>query len=406
MTNIVKGVISEIWASKQILSPIIHLCDKIGPRPSGSDAADQAADFIQTEFEIGNLITSTHEFTHNSWSPEEFSFAIENQTFPAIPFNLSGNGQLSGDCYYIANPSKKAFEHARFDGKLLLAEASHGMGMHRTEILKKAVEGGAIAYIQVAKTPGGIVETGIISTKGIAEIPAVCISYEAGHFLRRKSQQGGVTVTINVKGKVGLAIGKNVIGNINTGSDETIILGAHYDTWENGPGAFDNGTGIATLLKLAEVYSQLEQLKVNLQFIAFSAEELGFKGSTAYKKEIVESREVSVPLMVNFDCTAYPRGQRTISVSNSNAINDTLGHLLEYFNFDSTINTRPPFGTDGFPFYLSKIPVVSLEQIDKTKPSYMHTAFDTPEKLTEDSLKNSTAIAGAVLGEIIRQKYT
>ena len=155
-----------------------------------------------------------------------------------------------------------------------------------------------------------------------------------------------------------------------------------------------------------ETFSKISKLKVNLDFIAFSAEELGFKGSMAYRKEIIDPKNIPVPLMINLDCTAYPKGKRTISISNSEPLYNTVDQLISSYDFDSSLNERPPFGTDGFPFFLSKIPVISLEQIDRTKPSYMHTPFDTPEKLTEDSLKNSTAIVGAILGEIIQQKYS
>ncbi len=404
MTSLITEIISHVWSSKELLSPIFHLCDKIGPRPSGSRAADNAANFIRSKFDDSQLTTSIHEFSHGSWTAEKHFLAIDNQEFPSTPFNLSGNGQLSGECFYLPNPSKEAFEHAHFEGKILLAEAVHGMGMHRTEILKRAVEGGALAYIQISKIPGGIVETGNISTKGVANIPALCISYETGHFLRRKIQQGDGRVTLSVKGSEFEVKGKNVIGNIDSGSDDTIIIGAHYDTWENGPGAFDNGTGIATLLELSKTLSKLQQSGVNFQFIAFSAEELGFKGSMAYKKEVIESNKLQIPIMMNLDCTAYPKGQRTLSVSNSEEDFAIINQLINSYNFNSVLNTRPPFGTDGFPFYLSKIPVVSLEQIDRTKPSFMHTPFDTPEKLTENSLKNSTAIAGAILGTLV-QKY-
>ncbi len=405
MTSQVKSIISKIWTSKDILSTVIYLSDEIGPRPSGSDAAQKAVDYIKGKFNEYSLNTSIHEFQHASWSSEETHFSIDNREFPSVAFNLSGNGQLSGECYYMANPSKKAFESANFDGKILLAEASHGMGMHRTEILKKAVEGGALAYVQVSKIPGGIVETGNISTGGIAELPAVCISYEAGHFVRRQQLQDKGEVSLIVKGGEHSVIGKNVVGNINNGSEKTIILGAHYDTWENGPGAFDNGTGVATLLELAKAFSDIDKSEINLQFVAFSAEELGFKGSMEYKKEFVNSKSLSVPLMMNFDCTAYPKGTRSVSISNSNSVFNGVNQLIAEYDFESNVDQRPPYGTDGFPFFLSKIPVVSLEQIDRSKPSFMHTAFDTPEKLSEDSLKNSTAIAGAILADIIDKKY-
>jgi len=99
-------------------------------------------------------------------------------------------------------------------------------------------------------------------------------------------------------GKLRSVKGQNVIwekkGVINP--DEVIILGAHYDTIafnkENleidfkseQPGADNNGSGVAALLSLIEVLSEVE-LPKTVRIVFFDYQEFGFLGARAYVKK-------------------------------------------------------------------------------------------------------------------------
>jgi hypothetical protein len=60
--------------------------------------------------------------------------------------------------------------------------------------------------------------------------------------------------------------------------EEIVLVGAHYDTVQGGPGANDNGSGIAALLELARLLADRE-LPWTLRFVAFVNEERPFAGS-------------------------------------------------------------------------------------------------------------------------------
>jgi hypothetical protein len=74
-------------------------------------------------------------------------------------------------------------------------------------------------------------------------------------------------------------------------ADQTIIIGAHYDTISNTPGADDNGTGIAALLELARVLGKHSYSKT-LMLVAFDMEEIGFAGSQAFVEKLSPSAVV------------------------------------------------------------------------------------------------------------------
>ena len=92
-------------------------------------------------------------------------------------------------------------------------------------------------------------------------------------------------------------IGHNVIGYIDNGAINTIILGAHYDHLGYGEdhnslytgsipqihnGADDNASGTAALIELSKKIKNSKLKNNNYLFIAFSGEELGLFGSKYY----------------------------------------------------------------------------------------------------------------------------
>jgi Zn-dependent M28 family amino/carboxypeptidase len=68
--------------------------------------------------------------------------------------------------------------------------------------------------------------------------------------------------------------------------DETVIVGAHYDSVRNGPGANDNATGVALVTALAAEILRTEPRTRNFLFILFDEEERGMRGSRAFAQKV------------------------------------------------------------------------------------------------------------------------
>lgn len=67
-------------------------------------------------------------------------------------------------------------------------------------------------------------------------------------------------------------------------SNEYIILGAHYDTVKNSPGANDNATGVAMAYSVMSNLKALNFRNKNVMVIFFDQEEKGLIGSKAFAK--------------------------------------------------------------------------------------------------------------------------
>jgi len=78
-------------------------------------------------------------------------------------------------------------------------------------------------------------------------------------------------------------------------NDEIVIIGAHYDTHKDSPGANDNGSAVAALLELARCFVR-QQTARTLRFVAFTNEESPFTrrkamGSRVYASECRRRRD-------------------------------------------------------------------------------------------------------------------
>lgn len=102
---------------------------------------------------------------------------------------------------------------------------------------------------------------------------------------------------------------QNVIASYGKpGSDEVLVVGAHYDTERDLPGADDNASGIAGLLELGRLLgnSQLEQ---QILLVAFTLEEPPFFGTdnmgSAVFADSLKQQDIAVELMISLEMIGY-----------------------------------------------------------------------------------------------------
>jgi hypothetical protein len=71
---------------------------------------------------------------------------------------------------------------------------------------------------------------------------------------------------------------RNVVASFGPETEEVIVVGAHYDTHGELPGADDNASGVAGLLELAVLLGS-ERLPRRVELVAYALEEMPFFGS-------------------------------------------------------------------------------------------------------------------------------
>jgi Zn-dependent M28 family amino/carboxypeptidase len=92
-------------------------------------------------------------------------------------------------------------------------------------------------------------------------------------------KRAGADVSVQLF-EAGGAAYRNVIGSFGPQTNDVIVVGAHYDTDGEMPGADDNASGVAALLELASMIARAE-LSRRVELVAFALEEMPFFGTGA-----------------------------------------------------------------------------------------------------------------------------
>jgi len=102
---------------------------------------------------------------------------------------------------------------------------------------------------------------------------------------------------------------RNIIGRLGgRNEDPPIVLGAHIDAVEGTPGADDNASGVAVLLEVARILSQMN-IQPSILFCAFNLEELNMIGSTAFARKLKASGK-KITAMISLEMVGYTDNRR------------------------------------------------------------------------------------------------
>jgi hypothetical protein len=183
-----------------------------------------------------------------------------------------------------------------------------------------------------------------------------------------------------------LLTGRNVVGWIDNGVKNTIIIGAHYDHLGTGGygslhtgekavhnGADDNASGVAALLHLAAQLKVKKGANNNYLFIAFSAEELGLLGSKYYVEHALIPKS-KISCMLNLDMVGRLNEGQGLTIYGSGTSPKWQSILEKTDKKELKIKLEPSgLGpSDHASFYLAEIPVLSFftgKHLDYHKPT-------------------------------------
>ena len=276
---------------------------QIGLRPKGTEGYYQAFDINEgKQINAGtHFIINDHELKLNEeYFPFVFSPNASIEALPAIAMQETGMPWLIDLKDVIeenaTNPHFNLTDYVR---------------QQSIELKKKGAT--ALIFYNTSEKEDQLKFEGKDKTE-LATIPVVYVTNSTA-----KKYFSDSTASIDVKLKVDIGekkrIGHNVIGYIDNGASNTIVLGAHFDHLGYGEdgnsmlrtkehlihnGADDNASGTAALIELARLLKNSKLNKSNYLFIAFSGEELGLFGS----KYFVENPTINlgtVNYMINMD---------------------------------------------------------------------------------------------------------
>jgi Zn-dependent M28 family amino/carboxypeptidase len=201
--------------------------------------------------------------------------------------------------------------------------------------------------------------------------------------------------------------GNNVVGTIfaTSQTDRWIVIGAHYDSVKDCPGANDNATGVALAYSVAKHVASLETRNYNLKIVFFDEEERGLIGSKAYAKKLLEEK-LNVISVHTIDQLGWDEdGDRGIELEvPAEHILDLYTKVAGEFNYTFPIQISDVTSTDHRSFRQLGFAATGITEEYKngdTTPHY-HRSTDTYETVNFEYLSFITEYVKKVFEDIMR----
>ncbi|KAF9766668.1 hypothetical protein IL306_000885 [Fusarium sp. DS 682] len=198
--------------------------------------------------------------------------------------------------------------------------------------LKFAKDNGASAAIIFNNNPDQTAGSGSLGAENFGKlVPVGVITYDQGTSWVERIIAGeklNVNLAIDVlteKRETWQVIADTRVGD----SNNVVMLGAHLDSIQEGPGINDNGSGVAALLNIAESVKKYKNFKNKFRFAFWGAEESGMIGSTYYVSKLSKEEANKIRFYYNYDMIASPKPYYIV-YADSDAHKTGAKYLFEY----------------------------------------------------------------------------
>ena len=281
-------------------------------RVSGSPGYDQSAAYAEKVFRDAGYLVTRQEFqfeTFVSLSPSVLEqTAPVFATIPHAIMSYSGSGDVTAA---VSTPSgdPRGCSAADFAGfpagniALIGRGAPDGFPVACTFALKatNAYNAGATAVVIYNNAPGPL--NGTLGATFTLDIGAVGVEQSMGAQL---AATPGLVMHVKTDTLRGTATTSNILAESRDGdANNVVMVGAHLDSVNAGPGINDNGSGSAAILETAKQMAKVKP-RNKLRFALWGAEESNLVGSTYYVTHLTDAQKSQIALYLNFDMIGSP----------------------------------------------------------------------------------------------------
>ena len=220
------------------------------------------------------------------------------------------------------------------------------------------------------------------------KIPSVSISARTGLYLLQQSDQ---QVMIHIESQRIPSSTFSVVARREGKRKERILISAHYDTDHTTPGAFDNGSGTAILLALAQT---LPKTDTGIELVAFSGEDGSAIEPTVYFEQTSPEDVARLLAVINIDGVGIKLGSNSITLmAGSQKLEQGLRTIQQEYPAVSWVD--PWVESDHTAFAWRGIPSIPLSSAGW--PGVHHTPDDTMEWMDIEKLGESLELTRRVI---------
>jgi Iap family predicted aminopeptidase len=375
------------FSGQRAMDDVRWLADTIGIRPAGSDAERQAADEMAQRLRSLGYQVELQTFPIKRFDDRGSTLQVDGQPRTVRTLTNSTRGSVSGPLLHVGLARPEDLRGLSLAGAIALIERGDITFEQKVQNVADAGAIGAVIYNREAGLFSGI-------TADESPIPVVALAQADGQSLVGQLANGPLNAELSVDADMVETTSQNVVATLPGVENDTVVLGAHYDSVPEGPGANDNASGAATVLELARVLPSLNR-PYTVQVVLFGAEEIGLVGSRYFVQSLTPEARNSMRAMLNFDMVGV--GEEPVVGGSPELIaqvqrlatgpGTAVGRLSDSFNDRS----------DHGPFLRAGVPSLFFHRGDD--PRY-HTADDQTRYVEAENLAAAGNLALALLREL------
>ncbi|HLO30340.1 MAG TPA: M28 family peptidase [Anaerolineales bacterium] len=367
------------------------LCYQIPNRRVGSAGNRLATTYFAETMKSCGFEVECTEFECMDWENEGALISAENKTYPAqvSPYSLG----IQATAPLIVACSAAELETLEISNKIVLmrGELTKEQFLPKNFPFFQVEEQQRIFQLLEAKKPQAILTAttrnpemagGVypfpVFADGDFDIPSAFLTEGQGNQL---AKQAGKDVSLSLKSKRLPSHACNLTARKgqNAHSAGRVVLCAHIDAKYSTPGALDNGTGIVTLLLLAELLKGYAGDRT-IEIVALNGEDYYSNPGEQLFLLQNEGKFHEITLGINIDGLGYVKGQTAYSLYECPP---EMTKLVEkvFAQNAAFVAGEPWFQGDHALFLMNQRPALALtsELAPELMAEFIHTDRDTPE---------------------------
>ena len=257
---------------KSVAGHMEKLCQEIGPRATGSAGNKLAVDYAAEKFRLLGFDVQLQEFPCMNWQNDGAELFVDGQAVEVEAAEYAMPCDVHGEL--ICVQTIQELQAADLTNKIcvMYGDLCKEPIMPKSMVFWNPEEHQAIIRELEQKQPLAVITASFLEEVAVPIIQdgdfTVPCGTVKGKFLPSLINKKNAALRLFTERRA--AVAANVIATYGKG--KKLAYSAHIDTKPTTPGALDNGTGVATLLTLAE---QLVETKLNhqLEFVLFNGED-------------------------------------------------------------------------------------------------------------------------------------
>jgi carboxypeptidase Q len=425
----IQSVLNSALHSDAAYQFLGHLCNRIGPRLSGSPGAEAGVRLVADELRGLGLEVKLEPVTVPHWvrGHEE----AQMTRWPGQPAGVTapitllayghsagtGPAGIEGSVIVVDTlaqledlpPDRVAGKIVLFNQKFDKQMAAQGFGSKAYGVGIRSRYGGPPlasrlgARAALVRSVGGadyrLAHTGTTAFGSEKPIPAAAVSAEDADRIAALALEGEVRIHLML-GATDLppVQSYNVVADLKGSQhpEEIVLVSGHLDSWDVGTGALDDGCGVAMAVEVARTLQRLHLRPARtLRVVAWMNEENGTAGGRGYAERHASEIPQHVAAIESDLGEGHPIGWEVAGAPGWTEFLSRLDPLLNpvgVWLWPATVNT----GEDISPLLERKVPCFHPLVDSRTYFNYHHTQADTFDKIDPQTLRENCASMAAL----------